>query len=213
MMQATQQAGKPLEVFVQREKKLQRWIWISVLVPFALFTALMVMVSRELKTLSDLKQQSEGLQKEIVGNQEKIEKQRQELEKNDLALNAYKSQRSGEAPKIMYYRSSIGPTVIGALQQLGFKPTVEENVQQANPALSGKAADTLVYGCAVSEQDIRVIASALIKAGIHIRRIAVARKKLDPLLVQLVASPLSDPNQPDIDPATWKKTTLGCAMK
>ncbi|HET8891024.1 MAG TPA: hypothetical protein VFQ41_19125 [Candidatus Angelobacter sp.] len=199
-------AGKPLEVFVQREKKLQRWIWISVLVPLALFVGLMVMVSNELKTFNDLK-------KQVEANKLKIAAQKEELAKNDLALSAYQSQRSGEAPRIIYYRSSIGPTLIGALKQLGFNPTVEENVKQANPALAGKAADTLVYGCAVSEQDIRVIAAALIKAGIHIRRIVVAAKKPDPLLVQLVASPVSDPNQPDIDPATWKKNTPGCAAK
>jgi hypothetical protein len=212
-MPATEQAGKPLEVFVQREKKLQRWIWISVLVPLALFAALMVMVNKEFKTLSDLKKQSEGLQKEIDRNIGTIDQQEKELKKNELALNAFKSQHSGEAPRIMYYRSSIGPTLIGALEQLGFNPTVEENVNQANPALVGKAADTLVYGCAVSEEDIRVIAAALIKAGIHIRRIAIATKKPDPLLVQLVASPKSDPNQPDIDPATWKKNSPGCAAK
>jgi hypothetical protein len=212
-MPATEPAGKPLEVFVQREKKLQRWIWISVLVPLALFVALMVMVSNELKTFNDLKKQVEAKQKEIKQYELKIAAQKEELAKNDLALSAYQSQRSGEAPRIIYYRSSIGPTLIGALKQLGFNPMVEENVKQANPTLAGKAADTLVYGCAVSEQDIRVISAALIKGNIPIRRIAAATKKRDPLLVQLIASAKADSNGPPIDPATWKKNTPGCATK
>jgi len=87
-MPAIEPAGKPLEVFVQREKKLQRWIWISVLVPLALFVALMVMVSNELKTFNDLKKQVEAKQEEIKQYELKIAIQKEELAKNDLALGA-----------------------------------------------------------------------------------------------------------------------------
>lgn len=210
---ATDQRAKPLDTFVQREKKLQLWIWASVLLPFALFATLFVMVSKELKTLDHLRHQDQELQQTIKENDKKIAAQKEELAKNDLALSAFKSQHSGNVPSITYYRLSIGPQLTGALQQLGFNTPVEVREDQANPALRNKPVDSLNYGCAVTEQDIRVIAAALIKGNIPIRRIAPAIKKPDPLLVQLIASAKADSNGPSIDPARWKKATPDCAVK
>lgn len=210
---ATDQRAKPLDAFVQREKRLQLWIWASVLLPLALFATVFVMVSNELKTLNQLKHQDQELQQTIKDNDKKIAAQKEELAKNDLALSAFKAQHSGNVPSITYYRLSIGPQLNGALEQLGFNPPVKVREDQANPALRNKPVDTLDYGCAVTEQDIRVIAAALIKGNIPIRRIAPATKKPDPLLVQLIASAKADSNGPSIDPATWKKDTPGCAAK
>ncbi|HEV8181308.1 MAG TPA: hypothetical protein VGQ61_02995, partial [Candidatus Angelobacter sp.] len=182
--------------------KLRRWMWVSMLVPLALFAYLLFMASKELTKLHGLEDQVEKKQLTI----DDLDKQ---IKAKQSALTAYTSQRSGDAPTIAYYRKD--PALIGALQQLGFK--VEENVEQANLALTGKEPDELVYGCAVSEEDIRVVASALIKAGIHIRRISPAKKKPDRLLIQVVARPGFDPSQPDVVPATWKKKTPDCQAR
>lgn len=209
----TDQRFTPLDTFVQREKKLQLWIWASVLVPLALFATLFVMVSNELKTLDHLRHQDQELQQTIKENNKKIAAQEEELAKNDLALSAFKSQHSRTVPSITYYRLSIGSQLMGALQQLGFNTPVAVREDQANPTLRDKPVDTLMYGCGVTEQDIRIIAAALIKGNIPIRRIAPATKKRDPLLVQLIASAKANSNGPSIDPASWKKPTPDCAAK
>ena len=208
-MPATEQAGKPLEVFVQREKKLQRWVWVSTLLPLALFVVLLLMAGKELRKLGELERENAEQTEKIKKNAATIAQQEKELQANNIALSAFKSQRSGPIPAITYYRLSLGPQLEEALKQLGFSPPVAVKENQANQTLLDKPVDTLAYGCAVREEDIRIITAALIKAGIPIRRIEPA-KNPNPLLIQLIASAKTDSSQSQIDPANWKKKTPGC---
>lgn len=193
-----------MQRFVQRERRLQFWTWFSLAVPLTLFIILVVLVGREAQTYSELKGKNADLAKKNDDLNRRIEENENKLKVNNFALTAVKAQRQGPAPTVMYFRIGEKPVLAQALGQLGFN--VIENSEQANPKLKGKEADTLIYGCQVSQEDLRIIAAALIKAGISIRRIAPAQKRPEPNLVQLVASPRTDPSQRPIDPAAWTKT-------
>jgi hypothetical protein len=203
------------EIFRRREQKLQRWAWASILLPVGLLIALFVMVGKELQNLNNLERLNKEQQDKIARNAQTLANQQTQLDTNNLALSAVKAQRRGPSPRIVYYRSSIGNQLLAALDQLGFSTSqgnVQEETQEANVTLSGKDVDTLIYGCAVSEQDLRLIAAALNNAHIPIRRIAPAVKKRDPLLVQIVASKRTDAKAEALNLETWKKPA-GCQAK
>ena len=194
---------------------MQRWAWASILLPVGLLAALLVMVGKELRNLNYLKGLTKIQEDKIASNNQKLEDQDKELKTKNVALNAVKTQRLGPGPRIVYYRSSLGSQLLAALDQLGFSTSqgnVQEETQEANVTLSGKDVDTLIYGCAVSEQDLRLIAAALNNAHIPIRRIAPAVKKRDPLLVQIVASKRTDAKGEALNLEAWKKP-VGCQAK
>ena len=195
--------------YQRQQNKFQRWTWVSILLPLALFVVLLVMAGRELTKLGELKRKNADQIEQINKNAATIAQQEQELQAKSIALSAFKSQRSSPVPTIAYYRASLGPQLDEAMKQLGYRYEAPELVNHPNPTLSDKPVDTLVYSCAVTEHDIRLIVAALNQKGIPIRRIEPA-KNPNPLLIQLIASAKTDSNMPPVDPERWKKTTPSC---
>lgn len=203
--------GQQLQRFLERDQQLRRWTWFSLIFPLGIFVVLVVMVGREMAHLAELRQQDNDLQIKIGDKEKKLTELQQKQNASELAVTAVKNTRpEGALLKIMYYRDV--PNLQAALDQLGIK-RVQENYAQANPTLAKKPADTLAYGCAVSEQDLRLIAAALIQAGVPIRRVTPAEKKQDPLLVQLIASIKTDSSKPPLDPAQLKITAKRCPLQ
>lgn len=198
------ESHEQLERFVKRDQKLRRWTWLSLVLPLGIFVVLAVMASKELARLTELEQRDQALQKQIEEKEKALAKLQEQEKVSQLASGAVRDARpAGTFPRIIYFRDSERDHLQGALKQLGVTPDVQSvsYAQGENPKLAGKPVDTLAYGCAVSEQDLRLIAAALIKAGVPIRRITPAEKKPDPLLVQVIASAKTDSNGPSLDPA------------
>jgi hypothetical protein len=175
-----------LQDYLRRNERLQRWAWISVGVPLALFVTLCVLTVLKAKEYARLSHESTELKAQIQSQEIELEKQKRQIAVQQLAINIVKEQSPGVRPKVVIYRSLIAGRVDDALRELGY--TVELRSDQANPSLAGKPVDTLSYGCAVSNEDIRTVATALAKADLPIRRIVPAEKKKDPNLIQLVSS-------------------------
>jgi hypothetical protein len=143
-----------------------------------------------------------------------IGEQNQEITTKQAALGYVLQQAAGPRPKIVLYRQPATNQLLPALNQLGYAD-IQVVPQQSNANLLNLPVDTLVYGCGVSNEDIRTIAVALSGAGLPIRRITVAEKKPDPHLVQLIASARTSATNPD--PMTleqikaWSRPTKPCA--
>ena len=202
-MQVAEESKRQLARFIEREKRLQRLTWISLLLPITLFVVLAVLVQKEFREFRQLNTTNQELSKDNARLHDENARLDESIKQKTLALSAVKSRHPAAYPKIVYYRSSIGNQVIGALQALGFTDIKEAT--GANPRLLNKSVDSLSYGCGVKEGDIQIIAAALTNANLPIREIAPAKLRTDPMLVQLTASSGTDPSAPAIDPTTWRK--------
>jgi hypothetical protein len=193
-----------LRNYLRRNRSLQRWAWISIAVPLIIFIGLTVLAVNQGKKYIDLVAKSEQLQKEI-------DAKNKQLAVKELAISIVKEQNPGQRPEVVIFRPSIAPQVKEALEQLGY--TVDLQSYRANPTLTDKSVDTLSYGCAVSNEDIRTIVTALAKADLPIRAIGPATRNRDPNLVQLVASGATSPNDPPIRMEDWSRSDKPCLVE
>jgi len=199
-----------LQDYLRRNRRLQRSAWLFTLVPVAVFAVLSLLVASKAKEYTRLSQESAQLRTTIQQQKAELEQEKEKTAVQQLAINIVKQQSPGVRPKVVVYRLAVAGPVEAALSELGY--SVEQRVEQANPALANKPVDTLMYGCAVGDQDIRTVATALTKAGLLIRYIAPAERNKDPNLVQLVSSGLkSDQKTLSIaDISVWRRGTEPC---
>jgi hypothetical protein len=212
------QSGQPVDALVRdylrRNQKLQRWAWISVVIPLAIFVSLCVLTVLKAKEYARLSQESNDLKAQIQSQEIESEKQKEQIDLQQLAINIKKTAQSGVRPHVVIYRTQIAGKVDDALRELGY--TVQLHPELGNPLLTDKPADTLRYGCAVSNEDIRTVATALTKADLPIRRIIAAEKNKDPNLIQLVSSGLTASPAPPLGMSTisaWSRTDKPCSTK
>lgn len=172
--------------YLKRTARFQRVAWIFTAIPLVVFVLLCLLVASKRKEYVQLLQESKDLKSIIDQQKTEIENSKKESANQQFVINLVKQQSPGPRPKVVVYRLAVEAQVTAALKTLGY--VVEDRVDQANPKLADKSVDTLTYGCAVANQDIRTVATALNNAGIPIRRIAPAEKNKDPNLIQLVSS-------------------------
>jgi hypothetical protein len=91
--------------------------------------------------------------------------------------------------KIRFYRESDRAIVQKALVDQGFKIDASLGT---SPLIDRERANTLAYGSLVSQEDVKDIAVALVKADFPLQRIAPAIRQPDPKLIQIYASAISD---------------------
>jgi hypothetical protein len=207
MEDSSQQVDALLQDYLHRNNRLRRLAWLFTAVPLAVFIVLCVLVASKAREYLRLSQESEKLKTTNQQLQKKSDVQQ-------LAINIVQQQSPGARPKVVVYRLAVATQVKYALDALGY--FVDEKPQQANPALADKPVDTLSYGCAVSDQDIRTVATALTNAQIPIRRIAPAERNKDPNLIQLVSSPFTAATQkpltvPEI--SDWTRSNKPCSPR
>jgi len=203
-----------LQDYLRRNQKLQRWAWISLLVPLALFVSLSVLTVRKAKEYDQKATEYNQLKTKKEDLDKQLEEQQQQLTDKQTAINIVKAGTPGVRPKVVIYRPLIAGRVDYALGELGYN--VELRSAQGNPLLADKPVDTLSYGCAVSNEDIRTVATALSKANLPIRRIAAAEKNKDPNLIQLISSGRTDPKATPLSMdaiSTWSRADRPCPMK
>lgn len=214
MSPSDHQTDTLLQNYLLRNRKLQRWAWISVVVPLALFVSLCVLTLLKAREYNRLSQESNALRTQIRLQETELEAQTQQIADKQAAINIVKAGSPGVRPKVVIYRSVIAGRVNYALGELGYN--VELRSDQGNPSLASKPVDTLSYGCAVTNEDIRTVATALTKAGMPIRRIEAAERKKDPNLIQLVASSLTVSEAVPLGMSAisgWSRTDKPCPTK
>ena len=198
--------------YLKRNKRLQLLAWVFTAVPLAMFVWFSVLAAKQISKYAALVDKSNQLQTKVNEQESKLKEQAQSLAVKQEAINIVKEQSPGGRPKVVIYRSTIAPQVKAALGELGYD--VELSSYAGNPALGNKAVDTLEYGCAVRNEDIRTIAAALTRAGLPVRRIAPAMLKKDPLLIQLIASAHTDSQAPAMSASqisSWNRPDQPCA--
>jgi preprotein translocase subunit SecF len=183
-----------LQNYLRRSEKLQRRAWLFTALPLAVFVFLSVLVARKTVEYERLSQASANLQSQIQQQNAELDEQRKKNAVQATAIDIVKEQSPGTRPKVMVYRLAVTGQVKAALDALGYN--VEQNLKMANPLLANKPVDTLTYGCAVREQDIRTVATALTKAGITIRVITRAVRNPERNLIQLVSNGGTTEDQP-----------------
>jgi hypothetical protein len=179
-----------LESYLRRNRKLQRWAWISLLAPLVLFVSLSVLTVRKAKEYDQKATEYNQLKAKKDQLDKQSEEQQQQLVDKQAAINIVKAGTPGVRPNVVIYRPLIAGRVDYALGELGYSVDLRSN--QGNPSLADKPVDTLSYGCAVSNEDIRTVAAALTKADLPIRRITPATKNKDPNLIQVISSAHTD---------------------
>jgi len=172
--------------YLERNRKLQTWAWVSVAIPVALFVLFSALTIREARRYAALSEKIESQRETIAKQQKQIDEQRNQIAISGTAISFVSKSNPGPRPTVDIYRRSIAGQVVPALKELGYN--VQLIPSQENPNLVEIPVDTLEYGCGVSNEDIRTIAVALTEAGLQIRRIDAATKKPDPHLVQVIAS-------------------------
>lgn len=200
-----------LQNYLKRNRRLETWAWVSVAIPLIIFIGLSVLTVEQGRKYSELSARVQGLRIRADDLQKEIGAKNAQLAVKQLAINIVREQNPGQRPKVLIFRPAIAPQVKEALEQLGY--TVELRSTLANPTLTDKPVDSLDYGCAVSTEDIRTIATALGKANLPIRGIDRATRNQDPNLVQLVASSASNPTDVPINMETWSRPDKPCAPR
>jgi hypothetical protein len=200
-----------LQNYLRRNRKLEIWAWVSVAIPLIIFLGLSALTVQQGRKYSQLSASVQGLEKKAGDLQKEIDAKNAQLEVKQLAINIVREQNPGQRPKVLIFRPTIAPQVKEALEQLGY--SVELRSSLANPSLTDKPVDTLDYGCAVSNEDLRTIATALGKANLPIRWIERATRNKDLNLVQLVASSASNPTDVPINMDTWSRPDKPCAPR
>jgi hypothetical protein len=207
---SNQQFDALLQDYLRRNRRLRRWAWLFTLVPVAIFALLSLLVASKAKEYARLSRESAQLNATIQQQKTELDEVKKRSAVQQLAINIVKQQSPGVRPKVVVYRLAVAGQVEAALTELGY--SVEQRLEQANPTLANKPVDTLSYGCAVGDQDIRTVATALTKAGLLIRRIAPAEKNKDPDLIQLVSSRLTSDQKPlkISEISAWSRKTKPC---
>jgi cell division protein FtsB len=184
-----------VEQYVEQNKTLQRVSWGLTLVALAVFAVFSILGAQKARQYIQLTQEADQLRSQIKELKQAKNNLESQNKTQQAAIDLVKQQTPGERPKVMIYRESIAPQVEAALSQLGYPPP-EQKLESGNSTLASKPVDTLEYGCAIANEDIRTIAAALSQSGLPIRRIAPAQRNLDPHLVQLIASRSTNSNSP-----------------
>jgi hypothetical protein len=176
-----------------------------------LFVALCVLTVLKARQYGELSQKSAEMQAKIDSQQTALNQQEQKLADQQTAISIVKAGAPGVRPKVIIYHPQVAGRVDIALGELGYNVELRSNL--GNPTLADKPVDTLSYGCAVTNDDLRTVAAALAKAELPIRRITIAEKNKDPNLIQLVSSAQTNLEASPLSPETISRPDKPCTIK
>lgn len=170
------------------QRRLQVIAWLATLLPILAF-AFLTWQSIDLARENEARRMEIAKQGDVKAQ---LESEIAELTKQKETLSQEKEHyRSLADVKVVYYRRQNTPLVESALKGLGLNLELREGIRTID-----KEADTLAYGPEVSQADCKAVATALIRAGFPIRRIAPAQTVREARLLQIYASGRTDPNAP-----------------
>jgi hypothetical protein len=181
------------EALDRRQRRLLVMVWASTLLPLLAFgyltwqsVALNTQVQEAQDTLTKAAQQLADVNAQKRAAIEQLGKLNADLKEQQRSTAHY---RDFAGIKIRFYRESDRAIVQKALVDQGFKIDASLGT---SPLIARELANTVAYGSLVSQEDVKDIAVALVKAGFPLQRIAPAIRQPDPKLIQIFASAISD---------------------
>lgn len=177
----------------RRQRRLLVLLWASTLLPLLAFGYLTWQSLQLNEQVQHAQDTLDGAQKELASvNAQKtaaleaLGKVNTDLKEQQRSTAHY---RDFAGIKIRFYRESDRAIVQKALVDQGFKIDASLGT---SPLIDRERANTLAYGSLVSQEDVKDIAVALVKAEFPLQRIAPAIRQPDPKLIQIYASAVSD---------------------
>jgi len=181
------------EALDRRQRRLLAMVWASTLLPLAAFGYLTWQswtLGTQVKEAQDTLQKAQGelakVNEQKAATVEQLAKLNTDLKEQQRSTAHY---RDFAGIKIRFYRESDRAIVQKALVDQGFKIDASLGT---SPLIDRDRANTLAYGSLVSQEDVKDIAVALVKADFPLQRIAPAIRQPDPKLIQIYASAKSD---------------------
>lgn len=176
----------------RRQRRLLVIAWSATLlplVPFIYLTWQSVVLNRDVQQAQDrLTEARDELQKVEEQRKGAMEELAQTSAKLEVQRNVAKEYRRISNIRVRFYRESDRAVVQQALEGLGF--AVDASLGQST--LINRQPNTIAYGKLVPLDDLWEIATALVKAGFPLKRLAPAVRQPDPQLIQIYASAESD---------------------